>query len=217
MFTPQPFARRYLLLDKIATGGMAEVFKAKSYGVEGFEKLVVIKRILPHLSRNARFVSMFINEAKIAVSLNHGNIVQVFHLGKHGEDYFIAMEYVHGRDLMQVLKVCRQRGLRFPIPLLTYITAEIARGLDYAHRKQDSAGNRLEIVHRDISPHNIVLSFEGEVKIVDFGIARIASQLAEEGQTRRLGGKFAYMSPEQAEGRPRDARSDILSLGLVCY
>jgi len=217
LFTPQPFARRYLLLDKIATGGMAEVFKAKSYGVEGFEKLVVIKRILPHLSRNARFVSMFINEAKIAVSLNHGNIAQVFHLGKFAEDYFIAMEYVHGRDLMQVLKTCRREGQQIPIPLVLYAVAEVARGLDYAHRKHDPAGNTLGIVHRDISPHNLVLSFEGDVKIVDFGIARIASQMAAEGQKGRLGGKFAYMSPEQARGETMDPRSDLFSLGLVCY
>lgn len=217
MFTPQFFARRYILLDRIATGGMAEVFKAKSRGVEGFEKLVVIKRILPHLSRNPRFVSMFINEAKIAVSLTHGNIAQVFNLGKYGEDYYIAMEYVHGRDLMQVLKVCRQRSLRLPLPLLLYVIGEIAKGLDYAHRKQNVEGKSLQIIHRDISPHNIVVSFEGDVKIVDFGIARIVSEVMEEEPKTRLGGKFAYMSPEQARGAGLDPRSDLFSLGLVMY
>lgn len=219
MFTPQLFARRYLLLDRIATGGMAEVFKAKSHGVEGFEKLVVIKRILPHLSRNTRFVSMFINEAKIAVSLNHGNIVQVYNLGKHGEDYYIAMEYVHGRDLMQVLRACRQSNRRLPVPLVLFIVSEVAKGLDYAHRKQDAAGRNLQIVHRDISPHNVVVSFEGEVKIVDFGIAKIVSQVMDDNsrQQNRLGGKFAYMSPEQANGGGMDPRSDLFSLGLVLY
>lgn len=196
---------------------MAEVFKAKTHGVEGFEKLVVIKRILPHLSRNARFVSMFINEAKISVSLNHGNIVQVYNLGKHGEDYYIAMEYVHGRDLMQVLKVCRQSQRRLPSPLVLYIISEIAKGLDYAHRKQDPAGKSLQIVHRDISPHNIVLSYEGEVKIVDFGIARIVSEVMDESPKARMGGKFAYMSPEQGTGAGLDPRSDLFSLGLVMY
>lgn len=217
MFNPQYFARRYLLLDRIATGGMAEVFKAKSYGVEGFEKLVVIKRILPQFSRNARFVSMFINEAKIAVSLNHGNIVQVYTLGKADEDYYIAMEYVHGRDLMQVLKAIRAKNQSLPLPLLVYIVSQVAQGLDYAHRKQDNSGNSLQIVHRDISPHNIVLSFEGEVKIVDFGIARVASQVMDENHKQRLGGKFAYMSPEQASGGHLDPRSDLFSLGLVMY
>lgn len=219
MFTPQFFARRYLLLDRIATGGMAEVFKAKSHGVEGFEKLVVIKRILPHLSRNTRFVSMFINEAKIAVSLNHGNIVQVYNLGKHAEDYYIAMEYVHGRDLMQVLKGCRQGNRRLPVPLVLFIVSEVAKGLDYAHRKQDASGRELQIVHRDISPHNVVVSFEGEVKIVDFGIAKIVSQVMDDNpkQQNRLGGKFAYMSPEQASGGGMDPRSDLFSLGLVLY
>lgn len=217
MFTPQFFARRYILLDRIATGGMAEVFKAKSRGVEGFEKLVVIKRILPHLSRNPRFVSMFINEAKIAVSLTHGNIAQVFNLGKYGEDYYIAMEYVHGRDLMQVLKVSRQRSMRLPLPLLLYAIGEIAKGLDYAHRKQNAEGKSLQIVHRDISPHNIVVSFEGDVKIVDFGIARIVSEVMDEEPKTRLGGKFAYMSPEQARGAGLDPRSDLFSLGLVMY
>ncbi len=217
MFKPRPFARRYLLLDKIATGGMAEVFKAKSYGIEGFEKLVVIKRILPHLSHNPRFVSMFINEAKIAVSLNHSNIAQVFHLGKEGEDYFIAMEYVHGRDLMQVLRMCREKGQSVPIPLLLYIAAEVSRGLDFAHRKADRSGKPLKIIHRDISPHNVIVSFEGEVKIVDFGIARITSELMGNSPEGRVGGKYAYMSPEQAEGRNMDSRSDLFSLGLVCY
>lgn len=216
LFTPQRFGR-YLLIEKIATGGMAEVFKAKSYGVEGFEKLLVIKRILPHLSCNPRFVSMFITEAKIAVSLSHVNIGQVFHLGREGDDYFISMEYIHGRDLMHVIRECRRQQKQVPLPLAIFIAAEVARGLDYAHRTPDAAGNPLRIIHRDISSHNIILSFEGEVKIVDFGIAQLADQLTNEDQQHQMAGKATYMSPEQALAQQVDTRSDLFSLGSVLY
>ena len=215
-FTPQTFGR-YLLMERIATGGMAEVYKAKSFGVEGFEKLLVIKRILPHLSRNPRFVSMFINEAKIAVSLSHVNIGQVFHLGREGEDYFISMEFIHGRDITQILRRCRELGQMVPVPLAIYLMSEVARGLDYAHRTADSGGNPSPVIHRDISSQNVLISFEGEVKIVDFGIARLASQLDDGEKRVHLAGKVAYMSPEQASGGVLDTRSDLFSLGCVLY
>lgn len=215
---------RYQLLERIATGGMAEVYLARSFGVEGFEKRLVIKRILPELASNPRFVSMFVHEAKLSVCLNHPNIVQVFDLGKVGDDPYIAMEHIHGRDLTLVLRALRRDGMRLPIPVAASIAASVARGLSYAHARTAPDGRPLHIIHRDVSPHNIVVSFEGDVKLVDFGIARLAGELGPEGAApdgvatnRPGGGKFAYMSPEQAEGRPMDGRSDIFSLGVVLF
>ncbi|AKF06840.1 serine/threonine-protein kinase PknK [Sandaracinus amylolyticus] len=208
---------KYQLLQLLARGGMAEVFKAKSHGVEGFEKILVIKRILPELSRNPRFVEMFINEAKIAVTLSHANIVQVFDLGRADETYFIAMEYVAGYDLATVLR----RGARYKRPLsqelAVFVVSELAKGLDYAHRRRDASLRPLHIVHRDVSPQNVLLSFEGEVKLTDFGIAKaktIADDAADEGV---LKGKYAYMSPEQARGENVDSRTDLYALGIVLF
>ncbi|MBI4917534.1 MAG: protein kinase [Acidobacteria bacterium] len=201
----------------IARGGMAEVYKAKSFGVEGFEKTVVIKRILPEFSGTRGFVDMFINEAKIAVNLSHANIVQVFDLGKDdAERYYIAMEYVAGMDVAELLRRCLRRGQAFPIELAVYVTAEVCKGLDYAHRRRGPDLTPLNIVHRDISPHNALVSFEGEVKITDFGIAR-AKHLVAEPTGSAVQGKFSYMSPEQARGDEVDARTDIFSLGVVLY
>jgi tetratricopeptide (TPR) repeat protein/tRNA A-37 threonylcarbamoyl transferase component Bud32 len=206
---------KYQLLEKIAQGGMAEVYKAKSHGVEGFEKLVVIKRILPDIGANDRFVELFVHEAKIAVTLSHANIVQVFDLGRADGSYFIAMEYVHGLDLATVLAWARERGEKVPVAIAAYLGGEIAKGLDYAHRRRDQNMNPLGIVHRDLSPHNILISFEGEVKITDFGIARAlgAPGVGEE----RLEGKIPYMAPEQARGEAVDQQADIFSLGVVLY
>ncbi len=215
MFEPVRFGK-YLLLDKIATGGMAEVYKAKSYGVMGFEKLLVIKKILPHLSRNKDFVSLFINEAKVSVSLNHANIVQVYDLGVVGADYYIAMEYVHGSDLMRTARRAAQTGQPLPMELSCFIVAEMARGLDYAHNLKDPSGQPLEVVHRDISPHNVLLSYEGDAKLTDFGIAQVGKDLASE-EGRIAGGKFAYMSPEHLGAAPVDHRSDIYSTGIVLF
>lgn len=208
---------RYQLLERIAAGGMAEVFLARSFGVEGFEKRLVIKRILPELARNPRFVAMFVHEAKLSVALNHPNIVQVFDLGKVGSDHYIAMEYIHGRDLTQALRVMRRNGERVPPGLAAAIAAQVARGLGYAHQRTGADGRPLHLVHRDVSPHNIVVSFEGEVKLVDFGIARLVGESPDGQEPRPGGGKFAYMSPEQARGEPVDARSDLFSLGVVLY
>lgn len=215
---PRQFGR-YELLERIAMGGMAEVFLARSFGVEGFEKRLVIKRILPDLALNPRFVSMFVHEAKLSVYLNHPNIVQVYDLGKVAEDHFIAMEYIHGRDLTQTLRVLRRNDERLPAATAASIAAGIARGLGYAHARTAPDGRPLHIVHRDVSPHNIVISFEGEVKLVDFGIARLVGETAAENDRggRPGGGKFAYMSPEQAQGWAVDARSDLFSLGVVLY
>ncbi len=214
---PIPFGN-YQLVDRIAVGGMAEVFLARSFGVEGFEKRLVIKRIIPDLARNPRFVSMFVHEAKLSVALNHPNIVQVFDLGKVDDDHFMAMEYIHGRDLTQFLRALRRNGEKLAPALAGYVAAQVARGLAYAHARSAPDGRPLHIVHRDISPHNIMVSFEGDVKIVDFGIARLAGETVDAPATGRPGGgKFAYMSPEQARGDGLDARTDIFSLGVVLY
>ncbi len=217
MELPTPFGN-YQLLERIAVGGMAEVFLAKSFGVEGFEKRVVIKRILPGLARSSRFVSMFVKEAKISALLSHPNVVQVYELGRVGSDYYIAMEYIHGRDLTRAVRSLRARGERFPLNLAVHVAASIARGLGYAHSRVGPDGRPLNIVHRDVSPHNVLLSFQGEVKLVDFGIARLAGGV-EDGEVtgRPGGGKYAYMSPEQASGRPIDGRSDLFSCGIVLY
>lgn len=214
-FEPVRFGK-YQLIEKIAIGGMAEVYKAKSYGVAGFEKLLVIKKILPHLSRNPEFVAMFINEAKIAVSMNHANIVQVYDLGKVSADYYMAMEFIHGQDLMKVIKFGRKTRRYLPIPTGVYIITEVARGLDYAHSLCDPGGRPLNVVHQDISPHNILISYEGDVKVVDFGIARFG-EVEEEEAGKMAGGKFAYMAPEQATAGVVDHRSDIFALGIVLY
>ncbi|HVO29145.1 MAG TPA: protein kinase, partial [bacterium] len=207
---------RYLLLERIAAGGMAEVFKAKSYGVAGFEKLLVIKKILPHLSQNERFVSMFIKEAKIAVNLNHKNVVQVFDLGKVADDYYIAMEYVHGKDLREITRACAKKRIPLPLSLACYLLAEIAAGLDYAHRRKDLEDNPLNIIHMDISPQNVLVSYEGDVKIADFGIAHA---VGGDGKMKGgvLRGKYAYMSPEMALGKPVDQRTDIFSAGVILH
>ncbi len=214
-FAPIRFGK-YQLIEKIATGGMAEVYKAKSYGVAGFEKLLVIKKILPHLSRNPEFVKMFINEAKIAVSLNHANIVQVYDLGKVDNDYYMAMEFIHGQDLMHIIKLGRKTRRFLPIPTGVYIITELARGLDYAHTLSDPAGRPLNVVHQDVSPHNLLISYEGDVKLMDFGIARFG-EVEEEEAGKMAGGKFAYMAPEQARAEMVDNRSDIFAAGIILY
>ncbi|MSQ00270.1 MAG: tetratricopeptide repeat protein [Myxococcales bacterium] len=211
----------YQLLERIAVGGMAEVYLARSFGVEGFEKRLVIKKIAPELAKNPRFVQMFVHEAKLSVALNHTNIVQVFDLGKVGNDPYMAMEYIHGRDLTQTLRVLRRGGGRIDVGLAVYIAGKTLRGLGYAHSRTTPDGRPLQIVHRDVSPHNIVVSFEGAIKLVDFGIARLVGESlgnADPAQAGRPGGgKFAYMSPEQARGEPVDGRSDLFSLGVVLY
>ncbi len=210
---------------------MAEVFKAKSYGVEGFEKVVVIKRILPELAQSDQFVEMFIHEAKLAVRLSHANIVQVFDLGiapgtvtggmPSPDAYYMAMEYVNGLDLATLLGRCRRAGERIPIEMAVYVAAEVAKGLDHAHRRRDEQNQPLNIVHLDVSPQNVLLSLEGEVKVTDFGIAKARGVLEptgmEDTRQRQLQGKFGYMSPEHAAGELVDARSDLFSLGTVLY
>lgn len=214
-FEPKPFGK-YFLTDRIAVGGMAEIYKAKTFGVDGFEKTLAIKKILPHYSRDRNFVTMLTDEAKLVVHLAHPNIVQVYDLGRVGEDYFISMEYINGVNLRELISRVGELGEKIPLPVCLFIAAELCKGLDYAHSKRGPDAQPLEIVHRDISPHNILVSFEGEVKIVDFGIAKAAMN-ASNTQFGTLKGKVSYMSPEQALGRPIDGRTDIFSVGLVLY
>jgi eukaryotic-like serine/threonine-protein kinase len=213
---------RYMLLEPVGTGGMAQVFRAKSIGIEGFEKTVVIKRILPSLAREREFVEMFISEAKLTVSLTHPNIVQVFDLGRETDEnnedtIFIAMELVEGADLAELLKKRIEKHRRaFPPVLAAYIVAEVAKALDYAHRRRGSQGQPLGLVHRDISPQNVLISFEGDVKLTDFGIAKVRA-VRKHTEIGVLKGKYGYMSPEQVRGESFDGRSDIFALGVVFY
>ncbi len=207
---------KYLLLERINVGGMAEVFKAKAFGVEGFERVLAIKRILPSMADDDEFINMFVDEARIAVQLSHANIVQIYELGKYENQYYIAMEYVSGKDLRQILDRFRKRKQILPVPAAAYLTSKICEGLDYAHRKNDASGKPLNLIHRDVSPQNILVSYEGAVKITDFGIAK-AEDRASKTQAGVLKGKFGYMSPEQVRGLEIDHRSDIFAVGILMY
>ncbi len=208
---------QYEILERIASGGMAELYRARRSGVEGFQKIVAIKKILPHLADNEGFIAMFADEAKLAAQLNHPNIVHIYDLGKiEGGGYFIAMEHVEGRDLRAILESARELGMPLPVPLAVYIASKVASALDYAHRRRDGDGRDLHIVHRDVSPQNILISYEGDIKLCDFGIAKAASKVSQT-ESGALKGKIQYMSPEQAWGKPIDRRSDLFSLGVVLY
>ena len=213
-FRPQQFGK-YLLTERIGAGGMAEIFRATAFGVEGFTKEICIKRILPTLTCDETFVKMFIDEAKIAVSLHHANVVQIFDLGRIGEHYFIAMELVRGRDLLQIINACRAHKRRMPVPISLYVLSEVCKGLDYAHQVK-AEGRRLGIIHRDVSPSNILVSWEGDVKVADFGIAK-ATHKEQKTATGTMKGKYGYMSPEQVRGEAIDQRSDIFAAGILLY
>lgn len=214
-FEPEAFGR-YFLVDKIATGGMAEIFKAKTFGHAGFENLVVIKRILSHLSENEEFVEMFVDEAKVSVALQHTNIVRVYDFGQVLANYYIAMECVDGKDIRAILRKLGRKGRHIPMEFVLYVAHEAAKGLSYAHTKTDLSGHPFGIVHRDMSPSNVLVSYDGVVKIADFGIAK-AEQNTYNTADGVLKGKFEYMSPEQARGEPVDARSDLFSLGILMH
>jgi len=211
---------KYQILERIATGGMAEIYKARLEGIGGFQRTFAIKRILPHLSQNAEYVAMLVDEAKVAGLLSHANIVQILDLGQIDGVWYIAMEYVQGPDLGAVLRRCRDKGIQLPVPHTVFIAIELLKGLEYAHNRQVMRGGRtvpLNIIHRDVSPPNVLLSMQGEVKLTDFGIAR-ASHKALETATGVVKGRFDYMSPEQAAGsKDLDQRSDLFSVGVVLY
>jgi serine/threonine protein kinase len=215
VFQPTQFGK-YQLLDKIAVGGMAELFRAKLTGVQGFEKQIAIKKILPNLSEEENLVTSFIDEAKLAALLHHENIVQIYDFGSMDNEYFIAMEFLFGKDLGTIRKAAKKRELALGMENILYIISRICAGLDYSHNLKDLQGQPLNIIHRDINPQNILVTYEGQVKIIDYGIAKAASQNT---QTREnlIKGKLAYMSPEQANGQKIDHRSDIFSTGIVLY
>ncbi len=207
---------QYVLIEKIATGGMAEVWKARMRGVEGFQKTVAIKKILPHLSDNQDFIEMFVDEAKLAAQLNHNNIIHIYDLGKIQSSYYIAMEYIDGFDLKAILRRGQERDHPMTVELALFIASKLASALDYAHRKKDFEEKEMGLVHRDVSPQNVLVSQEGDIKLCDFGIAKAASK-ASHTQAGALKGKLQYMSPEQAWGRNIDRRSDIFALATVLF
>ena len=211
---PQTYGK-YVLLRRIAMGGMAEIFRAKSLGAEGFEKIIVIKRILPHYTEDQNFVRMFIDEARIASKLQHSNIVQIYDFDQEDDRYYIAMEYVEGCDLKDVYTRGVKAGQPLSPPQVVWIMMEASKGLHYAHVKEYD-GEPLNIVHRDVSPHNLMVSFSGEIKLMDFGIAK-ATQRSTKTIAGTVKGKCAYMSPEQARGKPLDGRSDLFALGIMAW
>lgn len=211
------FGNDLILLERIAAGGMAEVYRAKQLGYSGFEKTIAVKRILPNYASNEEFKEMFRAEANLTGLLQHQNIVQIFGNGQWEDYLFLTMEFVDGKNVRQLLARADKKKLRIPIEFSLYVIAEAAKGLEYAHNFVDErTGESLEIVHRDMSPQNIMLSYDGAVKIVDFGIAKAASK---SGSTRAgvLKGKFGYMSPEQAQGMALDKRTDIFALGIILF
>ena len=216
---PQPIQfGKYTLFERIGRGGMAEVYKGRIQGPAGFERVFVVKRILPHLSEEPTFIRMFVEEAKLSARLNHPNIVQIFELGNVEGEYFISMEYIRGRDLADTMRaIWKTMGPPRP-ELVAYVGREACRALAYAHSLTDDSGNPLGMIHRDVSPSNIMLSYEGGVKILDFGIAKALGEAPETTKSGTMKGKYAYMAPEQTEnGDDVDSRIDIFSCGIVLH
>jgi len=208
--------QRYRVVDRLEAGGMAEVFRGEALSVQGFKKQVAIKRVLPHLAQNKSFISMFLDEARLGARLSHANIVTVFDIGAADNTYFIVMEFIDGCNLKAVIEHFRQMGRRMGVKEAIYICMETCRGLSYAHELQGDEGEELELVHRDISPPNILLSKRGEIKVTDFGLAKATTQL-EKTDPGVVKGKFSYLAPEAALGEPVDARADIFALGIVLW
>lgn len=214
-FKPLRFGR-YTLLMPLSTGGMGEIFLARLEGAQGFEKLCVIKKILPHLAQDKDFVDRFVDEARILVKLSHGNIAQVLDMGLHEGAPYIALEFIDGKDLRRVIARAGERALQLPISFVLYVTTRVLDALAYAHRKRSDEGKDLNLVHRDISPQNILISYEGEVKIIDFGLAK-STMSATHTHPSIVLGKFLYMAPEQARHQKADRRSDLYAVGLCLY
>ncbi|MFO0670023.1 MAG: serine/threonine-protein kinase [Polyangiaceae bacterium] len=208
--------QRYRVVEKLESGGMAEVFRAESEGLQGFRKQVAIKRVLPHLSEKKKFISMFLDEARLSAHLSHSNCVQVFDIGVGDAAYFIVMEFVDGANLKAIVEYLKKQGKEFPVSLAVYIALEICKGLSYAHELRDPQGVDLHIVHRDMSPPNVLITKFGEVKIVDFGLAKANSQL-EKSEPGIIKGKFSYLSPEAALGQEVDHRTDIFAVGIILW
>ncbi len=224
--------RRYSIVGKLAQGGMAEVYLARQVGPAGYNKLVVIKRVRPHLANDSDFVGMFVNEARLAAMINHPNVVQIFDLGDEprpagsavpgrpgqgaGQDWFLAMEYLDGRDMLQVGRACRSHNKAVPFDVTARIIADACAGLDHAHNLKGEGGKSLDLVHRDMSPENILITFEGQVKVVGFGIAKASDNLIKT-QAGQIKGKLGYVAPEAILGKPVDARADVFAVGATLY
>jgi serine/threonine-protein kinase len=210
---------RYVLFDRIGRGGMANIFLARADTSLGGSRLCVVKQILTELGNDSTFERALIAEAKLAARLTHANVVQVFDLGRESDRLFIAMEYVEGFDLNQLLRALSKAQLALPAEFALFVIREVLRALDYAHRVKDDEGRLLGLVHRDVSPSNVLISFEGEVKLCDFGIARAMSAHDDESEIAvpRVVGKSAYMAPEHARGEPIDARADVFAAGILLW
>ena len=208
--------QRYRVVESLAAGGMAEVFVGEATSVQGFKKRVAIKRVLPHLASNENFIGMFLDEARLGARMNHANIVSVFDIGAADNTYFIVMEYVDGANLKTIMDVVQKQGRRVAMKEAIYIAMEACRGLSYAHELVDDDGNELDIVHRDISPPNIIISKRGEVKVTDFGLAKASTQL-EKTDPGVVKGKFSYLAPEAALGDTVDERADLFAVGIVLW
>jgi serine/threonine protein kinase len=207
---------KFCLLERVSVGGMAEVFRAKAMDAPGFDKFLAIKRILPNLAEDDEFIDMFIDEAKLAVQLTHRNICQIYELGRMNDSHYIVMEFISGRDVLAIQNRLRKERRIMAVGQAAYLCRQIAAGLDYAHKKADAQGRPMGIIHRDISPQNVLVSYTGEVKVIDFGIAKAATR-DNKTQVGVLKGKFGYMSPEQVRGMPIDRRSDIFALGTLFH
>jgi len=208
--------QRYRVIERLESGGMAEVFRAESEGLQGFRKQVAIKRVLPHLSSKKKFISMFLDEARLSAQLSHSNCVQVFDIGVGDAAFFIVMEFVDGANLKAIIEHIKKTGRDFPVEAAVYIALELCKGLAYAHELTDSNGIPLHIVHRDMSPPNVLITKHGEIKIVDFGLAKANSQL-ERSEPGIIKGKFSYLSPEAAMGQDVDARTDVFAVGIILW
>jgi serine/threonine-protein kinase len=212
---PEPFGR-YLIIHKLATGGMGEVLLARQSGPGGFDRFVAIKRLLPHLAENAQFVQMFLDEARLAARLTHPNICQIHEFGCNDGSYYLAMEYLSGESLSAVLEGANEKGKPLAHGIAAYIVAHACEGLHYAHERTDDEGKPLQLVHRDVSPSNLFLTYDGNVKLLDFGIAKAANRIAHT-NTGSLKGKFGYIAPEAYQGAELDRRTDIFSMGVVLW
>ncbi len=214
---PRRFGK-YTLIRKLAIGGMAEIFLALQRSMAGFEKLIVVKRVLPHLAKDAAFIELLLSEARIAATLNHPNVAHIYDVGEVDGQFYIAMEHIHGEDLRSIVRQMKHAGVKaFPLEHAIAIALGCCAGLAFAHERKDLAGEPMNIVHRDVSPQNILVTFTGDVKLVDFGIAKAGHSSMEDTSSGQLKGKVPYMSPEQAQGLALDGRSDVFSLGIMLF